>query len=61
MERAGRRGRHGVDALAFASIVDIGADLPFYFTPVYRETESRLRDGNIRHTIRAAGCSPSSS
>jgi len=40
-----------VPSIVFTSIIDIDADSPFYFTPVYRDAERRLRESGCAWTI----------
>lgn len=41
----------GVSHILFLSMVDLGTDSPFCFAAVYRETEGRLRDSGLSHTL----------
>lgn len=45
----------GVTSIVFTSIVDVDADSPFYFAPVYRDAERRLRDSGTAWTILRCG------
>jgi NAD(P)H dehydrogenase (quinone) len=45
----------GVSQLVFTSIVDVDADSRFYFTPVYRDAERRLRESGLEWTILRCG------
>ncbi|WP_162256705.1 NAD(P)H-binding protein [Mesorhizobium sp. Root695] len=42
-------------SIVFTSIIDIDADSPFYFTPVYRDAERRLRESGLTWTILRCG------
>ncbi|QND65235.1 NAD(P)H-binding protein [Mesorhizobium loti] len=44
-----------VSSIVFTSIIDIDADSPFYFTPVYRDAERRLRESGLAWTILRCG------
>jgi NAD(P)H dehydrogenase (quinone) len=44
-----------ISSIVFTSIIDIDADSPFYFTPVYRDAERRLRDSGMAWTILRCG------
>ena len=44
-----------VPSIVFTSIIDIDADSPFYFTPVYRDAERRLRESGCAWTILRCG------
>lgn len=44
-----------VPSIVFTSIIDIDADSPFYFTPVYRDAERRLRESGLAWTILRCG------
>ena len=41
----------GVGHLVFLSIVDVSADSPFYYAPVYRDAEARLAASGIPYTL----------
>lgn len=45
----------GVASIVFTSIVDIDVGSPFYFAPVYRDAERRLRDSGMAWTILRCG------
>ncbi|MGV3618416.1 MAG: NAD(P)H-binding protein [Fimbriimonas sp.] len=45
----------GVDRIVFLSILDVAADSPFYYAPVYRDAEARLRASGMGWTILRCG------
>ncbi|MFD2058929.1 NAD(P)H-binding protein [Mesorhizobium calcicola] len=44
-----------IASIVFTSIIDIDTDSPFYFTPVYRDAERRLRESGLTWTILRCG------
>jgi NAD(P)H dehydrogenase (quinone) len=44
-----------VSSIVFTSIIDIDAESPFYYTPVYQDAERRLRRSGIAWTILRCG------
>jgi NAD(P)H dehydrogenase (quinone) len=48
-------GAAAVEQIVFTSIVDVEADSPFYFAPVYRDAERRLHAGRAACTILRCG------
>lgn len=44
-----------IPSIVFTSIIDVDAASPFYFAPVYRDSERRLRESATRWTILRCG------
>lgn len=45
----------GIRHVVFTSIVDVEANSPFYYVPVYRDAERRLAESGLSHTILRCG------